>query len=354
MKNLYKIIIARWELANGTTLNNVTLSYRFFGPVIGTAPVVLVNHALTGNSQVSGPGGWWQTLIGEDKTIDTNYFFTAIAFNIPGNGFDDDPDNLIYNYKDFTAADVARIFWLGLEELGVNHLHTIIGGSLGGGIAWEMAALQPQKIDNLIPVATDWKATDWVIANTWVQETILNNSDNPVADARQHAMLLYRTPQSLQEKFNRSRREDSFEIEHWLNAHGKKIEERFEVASYKLMNHLLKTVDITKGRSFEAVAKTITAAIHLVAVDSDLLFTVDETRKTFEALRRNGNEVYYNEIKSLHGHDAFLIEREQLAAILHPVFENRGQAFPFGRKEKFRQVSDLPDAHHFNLNERVA
>lgn len=322
MKNLYKIIIPQWELASGTTLTNVTLSYQFFGPVIGTAPVVLVNHALTGNSRISGPGGWWQTLIGEDKTIDTNYFFTAIAFNIPGNGFDDDAGNLIHQYQDFTAADVAHIFWLGLEELGVNHLHTIIGGSLGGGIAWEMAAQKPRKVSNLVPVATNWKATDWVVANTLVQDRILNNSAKPVEDARLHAMLLYRTPQSLQQKFNRERGEAAFAIEEWLDAHGKKLEERFNVASYKLMNHLLKTVDITRDRSFETVAKTITAAIHLVAVDTDLLFTADETRRTFEALRKNGNEVYYSEIKSVHGHDAFLIEWEQLAQILAPVFKS--------------------------------
>lgn len=321
MKNLYKIIIPQWQLTNGKTLVNVVLSYQFFGPVLGTAPVVLVNHALTGNSNISGPNGWWRSIIGEDKVIDTNYFFTALAFNIPGNGFDEDIDNLIYNYKDFTAKDVAQIFWLGLEELGVAHLHTIIGGSLGGGIAWEMAALKPRSVSNLIPVATDWKATDWVIANTWVQESILNNSDDPVADARRHAMLLYRTPQSLQQRFDRENPDGTFAVERWLNKHGRNLEERFTLASYRLMNQLLKTVDIAKERSFEVVAKNITAAIHLVAVDTDLLFTADETRRTFEILRQNGNEVYYSEIKSVHGHDAFLIEWEQLAEILAPVFQ---------------------------------
>ena len=321
MKNLLKIIIPQWYLQSGKTLKDVVLSYQFFGPVLGTAPVVLVNHALTGNSNVGGSNGWWKTLIGEEKTIDTNYFFTVISFNIPGNGFDDDTDNLIYNYKDFTAADVARIFWLGLKQLGISQLHTIIGGSLGGGIAWEMAALEPKKVTNLIPVATDWKATDWVVANTLVQDRILNNSVNPVADARLHAMLLYRTPQSLQGRFNNSYINDAFAVEHWLNRHGKNLEERFTVPAYKLMNHLLKTINIAKQSSFEAVAKTITAAIHLVAVDTDLLFTAEETQKTYDLLKQNGNDVYYNEIKSVHGHDAFLIEWEQLAEILAPVFQ---------------------------------
>lgn len=320
MKNLHKIIIPQWNLQSGTQLTDVVLSYQFFGPVLGTAPVVLVNHALTGNSNVGGYNGWWKTLIGEDKTIDTNYFFTVIAFNIPGNGFDDDADNLIHNYKDFTAKDVAQVFWQGLKQLGVSQLHTIIGGSLGGGIAWEMAAIEPKKVANLIPVATDWKATDWVIANTLVQDRVLNNSVNPVADARLHAMLLYRTPQSLQQRFNRVHENEAFAIENWLNRHGDILAERFALPSYKLMNQLLKTIDIAKGTSFKAVAKTITAAIHLVAVDSDLLFTADETLKTYKLLKQNGNEVYYHEIQSVHGHDAFLIEWEQLANILAPVF----------------------------------
>ena len=328
MKNLHKIIILRWELQSGKTLTNVVLSYQLFGPALGTAPVVLVNHALTGNSNVSGKLGWWKTLIGENRTIDTN-FFTVIAFNIPGNGFDDDADNLIYNYKDVTAADVAHFFWLGLKQLGILQLHTLIGGSLGGGIAWEMAALESESVTNLIPVATDWKATDWVIANTLVQDRILNNSKDPVADARLHAMLLYRTPQSLQQRFKRGYADTAFAIEHWLNRHGKSLEERFALPSYKLMNHLLKTINIAKDGSFEAVTKNITAAIHLVAVDTDLLFTPEETRKTYELLKQNGNEVYFHEIQSAHGHDAFLIEWEQLAAILAPVFDSNSEGLQF-------------------------
>ncbi|GAW88467.1 homoserine O-acetyltransferase [Flavobacterium psychrophilum] len=76
---------------------------------------------------------------------------------------------------------------------------------MGGGIAWEMAVINPIAIENLIPIASDWKASDWVIANTLIQDKILNNSNYPIPDARSHAMLLYRTPQSLKQKFNREK-----------------------------------------------------------------------------------------------------------------------------------------------------
>src|SRR5690606_28014485 len=143
-----------------------------FGKALGTAPVVLVNHALTGNSKVAGETGWWTDLVGDDKVIDTK-LYTVLAFNIPGNGFD---GFVIENYKDFVARDIAKLFLIGLEKLKIDKLFALIGGSLGGGIAWEMAVLNPNITENLIPVATDWKSTDWLIANCQIQEQILVNS----------------------------------------------------------------------------------------------------------------------------------------------------------------------------------
>ncbi|MDI1257604.1 MAG: alpha/beta fold hydrolase [Flavobacterium sp.] len=316
---LKKIDIFKFELLSGKHIN-IELCYQVFGQEIGTAPVILVNHALTGNSDVAGENGWWSALIGKNKTIDTDHY-TVIAFNIPGNGFDNKPENLISNYKDFTIRDVALIFWEGLYLLKIESLFAVIGGSLGGAVAWEIAALQPNKVKHLIPVASDWKATDWLVANVKVQDSILNNSDNPVGDARQHAMLLYRTPQSFNQKFQRQRQGSNFNIENWLSNHGEKLKNRFRLSSYKLMNHLLKTIDITESRTdFQTLAQTIDANIHLVAVATDALFIADETRETYEILKAVKQNIFYHEIKSIHGHDAFLIEYEQLSAFLKPIF----------------------------------
>jgi len=327
MGKLKKIIIGDWNTEGGKSYRNVPLFWQQFGPEVGTAPIVVINHALTGNSNVAGENGWWNELVGENKTIDTNKF-TVIAFNIPGNGFDGNDENLIHNYQDFTAKDFAQIFWQGLNELKINQLFAVIGGSLGGGIAWEMAALQPSRIQNLIPVATDHKATDWVIANVLIQDKILNNSVNPISDARLHAMLLYRTPQSLGNKFNRKKSvgESSFHIEKWLQHHGEKLQNRFHLSSYKLTNHLLKTVDISKKHgSFQIIANQITANIHIVAVDSDLFYIPQENRDTVKELQRTKSNIFYHEITSIHGHDAFLIEFQQLAMIISPIFNKQNQ-----------------------------
>ncbi|MEW5676948.1 alpha/beta fold hydrolase [Flavobacterium enshiense] len=322
MSTLQKIDIFDFTLQNGVYKRWLPLYYQTFGQPIGIAPVVLVNHALTGNSQVIGENGWWNALIGTEKTIDTD-FYTVIAFNVPGNGFDGIAENLIENYKEFTAKDIALLFWEGLQFLGVHELFAVIGGSLGGGIAWEMAFLKPNDIENLIPVASDWKASNWLIANVLVQDEILNNSENPVHAARLHAMLLYRTPQSLKAKFNRSKQENKelYQIESWLLHHGQKLENRFALEAYKLMNHLLKTIgESTNCGQFLNFAKQTTTNIHLIAVDSDYFFTADENRETYEIMKRVNQSVFYHEIQSLHGHDAFLIEFEQLNAILKNTF----------------------------------
>ncbi len=324
MKNLKKIDLFNFDLEIGKRKAYLPLYYQTFGLPVGSAPVVVVNHALTGNSNVTGDNGWWNDLIGEDKVIDTNNF-TVIAFNIPGNGYDNNTENLVVNYKYFTVRDMARIFWEGLDYLEIDTVFTVIGGSLGGAIAWEMAAVYPNKIQNLIPIATDWKATDWVIANVLVQDSILNNSQNPVADARLHAMLLYRTPQSINQRFQRQQQQSSaFQIENWLNNHGVKLKNRFRLPAYKLMNHLLKTIDITRDRGkFLSVAGSIQSNIHIVAVATDYFFTSHENLETVQQLKTVKNNVFYHEIQSIHGHDAFLIEFEQLSAILNPIFKSK-------------------------------
>ena len=236
--------------------------------------------------------------------------------------------NLISNYKDFTIRDVARIFWEGLLYLNITDVFAVIGGSLGGAVAWEMAALLPNRIQNLIPIATDWKATDWVIANVLIQDQILNNSDDPIADARLHAMLLYRTPQSINQRFQRSKFLDSsvFQIENWLANHGIKLKNRFRLSAYKLMNHLLKTNDITRNRGdFSTIVKTIKASIHIVAVNTDYFFIAEENKSTYERAKTVKENVHYHEITSIHGHDAFLIEYQQLTQILEPIFNPQKQ-----------------------------
>ena len=327
------ITLQNFTTESGAFYAALNLTFQVFGAPLHTAPIILINHALTGNSQVIGESGWWNDIVGVDKTIDTKKY-TIVSFDVPGNGFN---SATIENYRDFIARDIARIFISGLQFLKIDNLFALIGGSVGGGIAWEIVALEPKLTRNFIPIATDWKATDWLIANCYLQEQILNNSRKPIEDARIHAMMCYRTPESFKEKFNRdvNVQLETFQVESWLNYHGEKLEKRFQLSAYKMMNQLLKTIDITRNReSLEAVISKVEANIYIVGINSDLFFTAKENKETYNEIKKFKNNVFYSEIDSQHGHDAFLMEYEQLDNLLEVVFKNKKQmkVLKFGGK----------------------
>lgn len=290
----------------------ISLSYQLFGKDLFSAPIILVNHALTGNSNVSGEKGWWKQLIGEDQVIDTNKY-TVLCFNISGNGYD---DFFVDDYADFTPSDIANIFLKGLEILNIKNVYAIIGGSLGGGIGWEMLAKNPDLAELFIPIACDSKTHDWLHAQCLVQKFLLNGNDEPLQKARIHAMLCYRTPQSLNDRFQNkfNQEKQKLESEDWLVYHGNSLNDRFSLKSYQLMNHLLMNINAN-----DKDLSKIKARMHMISVDTDLFFPASEIRMCFEKLRKEKEDVFYHEIKSIHGHDAFLMEYQQLNYIIKNI-----------------------------------
>ena len=300
----------------GESIPSLTLTYQVAGPALGTAPIVLVCHALTGNSAVAGPEGWWAQLIGPGQTIDTARY-TILSIDIPGNEYadsapQDDPSLL-------SVRDVARLWLLVLRELRVDHLYALIGPSLGGGIAWQIAVLEPTLAEHLFPIATDYKASDWLLAQTEVQRLILDHSDRPIHDARVHAMLTYRTPKSLIGRFEGKTTDSGLpKVLDWLDYHGRTLEGRFSLSAYRVMTFLTSTIHAAEN---EKELARIASDIHLVAIDSDRLFPYFIARETIEGLRCSGKEhAELHTIVSDHGHDAFLIEYDQLCRIMSPYF----------------------------------
>jgi homoserine O-acetyltransferase len=312
--------INNFKTSTGHTIPEINLTYQTFGQPLHSAPVVLVNHALTGNSDLISPEkGWWRTIVGDGKLINT-LRYTVIAFNIPGNAYD---GSLITDFENYTTRDVAQLFIKALHGIGIKKLFAVIGGSLGGGLAWEMAILEPEMIDYVIPVATYWQSSDWIIGFNYIQMQILQHSTKPLEIARMMAMMFYRTPQSIQAKFKRSKTADEslYNVESWFRHHGIKLEKRFEFTAYQMMTHLLTTLDITSHKgSFEEAVKPIKSTIVQIAIDTDFLFVPEETYRTKEMLDRLNIRNEYHLIKSIHGHDAFLIEFEQLRGFLKPIF----------------------------------
>lgn len=312
---LHHITLKNQILASGKTLD-VDLSYQIFGPDLHSVPIILVNHALTGNSNVAGENGWWNSLIDENKIIDTKKY-SIVCFNIPGNGFD---GNLTENYKEFQAVDIANIFLRGLEYLNISKLFAVIGGSLGGAIGWEMLAIRPAFTENFIPIACDYKTSDWLHSQCLVQEFLLNHQEKPLEKARHHAMLCYRTPESLNQRFKNEILPEKgiLKSQDWLNFHGKKLIERFDVNAYRLMNHLLMSIKADPEN-----LKKITANIHFITVDSDQFFPAFEMQNCYKILKESHANAFYHEIKSIHGHDAFLMEYGQLNQILNKIINEK-------------------------------
>ena len=318
-EELKHILLENFETVSGSKIKKIQISYQVFGKELGSAPVILVNHALTGNSLVSGINGWWSEIIGLEKPIDTSKY-TVLCFNIPGNGFNE--NNFDFNL-DLNLGDIALLFIKAIDQLKIAKLHAIIGGSIGGCLTWEMIALKNDLASIIIPVAADWKATDWLIANTFLQDRILKNSRDPVIDARIHAMTFYRSPKSLNTRFTRTKNLDKniYNVESWLIHHGEKLRQRFSLKSYLFMNKLLSSTDITRdGESFINKISKIKSSIHLISVDSDIFFLPNEDHETYLLAKKNNLDITNHIIKSIHGHDAFLIETKQISDIFTKIF----------------------------------
>lgn len=307
--------------STGAFYPSLRLSYEVFGRPLGSpAPVVMVCHALTGNSNVCGQDGWWDGLISPANVVDTDKY-CVLCFNIPGNGYDG--FLLGDRYTDFTARDIARLFVEGAKKLGVGRLHTMIGGSLGACLVWEALAEYPDFAAQGVAVAGDWKSTDWVMGLSSVQMSMLARGDGGMYDARMMTMLFFRTPQSFRDKFSRTENTDLGvpNVTSWLMHHGDKLSGRFSPDAYRLMTHLISTVDISRGRgSFETAVGPVRSRIVQVGIDSDMYFQAYENEETHRALIAMGKDSHYLELKTPHGHDGFLIEFRQLQDLLRPFF----------------------------------
>jgi homoserine O-acetyltransferase len=319
MSNLKSHTVTDYKTIGGIQYKLLDISYQIFGKPLHTAPIVLINHALTGNSTVTGENGWWNPIVGSHKVIDLNKY-TVIAIDILGNG---NNQRVIENYSDFVLKDIAQLQIHLLTHLNITQLFACIGGSIGGGLAWELAILKPDLINYLIPIATHWQATDWIIAHNFVQDGILTNSIKPLEDARKMAMLFYRTPESLAQKFNHETDESTglYKTEAWLDYHGKALTKRFRLQAYRMVNHLLTTLDIRDNKAdFTSTVQHLKSTVIQIGIDSDLFFKADDNKQTKKRLDKAGILNAYHELKSIHGHDAFLIEHDQLIEILKPIF----------------------------------
>lgn len=312
MKRNSVINIENYTTISGKTYQNLPISFEMLGCELFCAPTVIVFHALTGNADVaSESAGWWKGIIGKNRVIDLDKY-TVISFNLLGNGAD---NFYIENYRDFVARDMALLAKNVLTQLNISFVYAIVGGSLGGGIAWEMVTQFPTFASHLIAVASHCKSNQWLQAICHTQESILHNSKHPIEDARKVAMLFYRAAGSINQKFPNDRNKS---VVSWLNYHGNQLKDRFSLKSYLLMNQLLSSIQIFRNNS-NALHHLSTNVVQ-IGISTDLLFPKEDLMATDKELESIGKSHQYFEITSPHGHDAFLIEINSITQILKHYF----------------------------------
>ncbi|HEY4301343.1 MAG TPA: alpha/beta fold hydrolase [Candidatus Didemnitutus sp.] len=295
-------------------------------------PTVLLIHALTGGAQAGGRGGWWEPLIGAGRALDPAHY-RILCFNNLGSfygssapgmpGFPRGPRVTL------TSGDIARSLLLGLDRLGIPQIHLAAGGSLGGMVALALGALAPRRIERLLPIAACAASSAWVVGWNHVGREILrldpgypHHVNRGLELARQLAMLTYRAEPGLDTTQHRSlpsiRRFKGYRVQSYLEHHGRKLKNRFTARCYELLLDAMDHHDLFRplpGTSGPALAR-IRASTLVVHVATDQLFTPAQSDLLVKSLRSHGAPVARVILRSPHGHDAFLIEWPQLAAIL--------------------------------------
>lgn len=300
-----------------TSNSKLELTYKIFGLPIGTAPVVLVFHALTGNSQVTETNGWWQQVIGPQQAIDINKV-SVISIEIPSaTSIDFQLNNDISN---ITLNDLVHWYDGLLRYLSITTIDLVIGGSLGAALALEFIAETKLKVKNLIAIACLPENSHWSFGLLKVQEEILWNCNNGLELARKQAMLFYRSPEGLEEKFKYKSKNEG--IDSWLQHHANSLQARFSKEDYLFRNRLLMEVRVVWNDKLHQKLKNNQTKLVFFGITSDQLYPNEQIKHLANQWKKEYSEVYFEEINSEHGHDAFLINQKQVSELIQKHYSN--------------------------------
>lgn len=322
-----------FQLESGRKLPEFQLGYITLGKLnVAKNNVIWITHALTANSN---PEEWWNGLVGKGKFFNPENHFIVCA-NVLGSPYgstnplsvNPDTGNKYYhNFPEITIRDIVSALDLLRKHLGITRINTLLGGSLGGQQAVEWAIQQPDLIDNLFLIATNSQHSPWGIAFNESQRlaikadrTWLSYSDDAglkgLKAARSIALLSYRNYQTYQNtQEDLEEKTDDFNASSYQNYQGEKLANRFNAYSYWYLSKAMDSHNVGRNRGGVAAAlNQIKANTLVIAISSDLLFPVAESKTLQQHIRNSELEI----INSIYGHDGFLIETQQLATI----FEN--------------------------------
>ena len=344
-------------LESGQTLTGARLAYESWGTLNqDKSNAVLVLHALTGDSHLIGDAGnghatsgWWNGIVGPGLAIDTDKFFVLTPNVLGGCQGSTGPSSLDQNGREYgpsfpqlTIRDQSEAFLKLSDQLGIDKYFAIIGGSMAGMHALEIAIDHPERLERLgILAAPPYSTADQIALNTVQLEAIRSDSGfaagwyydakpgfgphKGLALARRMALLNYRSPKELNERFARSWQSQvspltergKYAVESYLDFHGNKFVRRFDANSYITLVSAMNSHDLGRDRgSVERALQQISCPTLVLGVDSDRLFPLSGQELIAEhvsgELVGGGLQV----IQSEYGHDGFLIEAKEVGARL--------------------------------------
>jgi homoserine O-acetyltransferase len=307
-----------FELESGEVLTDVVQAYHLNGELNAERDnLVVVFHALTGSPDAVG--GWWSEVFGPGRAIDTRRYAVLCA-NLLGSCYGttyagDRPDR---PRPRVTPRDMARLVHLLVRELGVESVALAAGGSLGGMVALEWAASFPELSRAAVVLAAPAAHTASAIAWNHIQRAAIEmGGEQGMALARMVAMMTYRTAGEFQQRFGREHDESGFAMASYLDYQGEKLVRRFNPRTYLTLSEAMDAHDVGRGRGGVAAAlRPFRGRLVGVGIPGDLLYSAGDVRRWTDAA---GAE--YREIHSIRGHDAFLLEPDQVGGILTEALE---------------------------------
>lgn len=326
---------SEFVLESGQSLPSLRLAYHTFGKLNDKRDnVVWICHALTANSN---PLEWWDVLVGENKTINTEDHF-IICVNILGscygstNALSENPKTgqpFYHDFPFFTIRDIVNSIDLLRKELqsklGFDKIWLCIGGSMGGQQAMEWAIKEPYLIENLALIATSAKHSAWGIAFNSAQRLAIENDStwktkdkkaglNGMKVARSIALLSYRNYEAYNlTQTDNDGRMQNFSSESYQVYQGEKLAQRFDAFAYYNLSKAMDSHDVGRNRGgIENALSKIKAKTIVISITNDVLFPSEDQQILAKYIP---NSTYF-EIKSPYGHDGFLLEGEKIGKIL--------------------------------------
>ncbi len=313
---------------SGVAMPGAELSFRIWGQLAPAGDnAVVVCHALTGSSDL---GAWWPALLGAGRALDPDRDF-VIAIDALGSVHGSTgpasiaPDGEAWGrrFPELTVRDLVRSQQLVLDSLGVTAVQLVLGGSLGGMQALEWALLDP-RVRAAAVIAAPARHEAWAVGWSAAQRQALAADPawehDPfaaragLAAARAIAMLSYRAPQGFDERFGRRRGDrHTFAVGDWLAHHGEALARRFDPLSYALLLDTMDTHDIgaSRGGVAQALAQ-LRIPLLAVSIESDQLYPASE----IDVLVQHAPHGELDQLRSPHGHDAFLIDQRVVESIV--------------------------------------